>query len=394
MPTFHTDTCRSRDAERRTSTRDDPTACEDSGVEANLSTLTSRQNVASWLWWVLAIPVAVCVVGLVGIRSKSSVPVFEWKEHAGVFQYHPEFVFRERREGTGETRFSPLGFSGRSDDPRPETPKIVIWGDSLVEALQVDDSAKLQNVLTERAMAVGGKRFFQDAVGLGFGGTHGLDWLTLAQRYSPQLGDVRAHFVLLHDLSDLDPKEETLFHLSPQQWRQSQVQRDWPWRPRLAKCEAGGLYYLIVQATSGQFGGDLRFTPGPVAVDVAAEEREFGAPDWTHRRWLLRQMSESLDAPLIVVWVPEAPRLVHGKIEFEDRRFPGQIERLRQMCDELMIRFVDMQPVFDEHCLAHRELPRGFPNTFLGEGHLNEVGHRLVADRIWKACEEIADVVR
>ncbi|MCA9226748.1 MAG: hypothetical protein KDA47_14095 [Planctomycetales bacterium] len=352
-----------------------------------------RPTVVSHVWWWVGLPVALVVVGVIGAFSKSSVPVFQWKEHAGVFQYHPQFEFRERLEGTGETRFSPLGFSGRVDDPQPDLAKIVIWGDSLVEALQVDDASKMQNLLTRRAKSSGNDSPFQEAVGLGFGATHGLDWLILMQRFSPRLGNVQAHVVLLHDISDLDSNSETLFYLSPEQWRQSQTQRDWPWRARLANVEAGGLYYLMVQANSGQFGNALRFRPGPVAPSAVDGERAFPPADWAHRRWLLSQMTKSLSAPLILVWVPESPRLVHGKIEFEDRRFPGQLERLRRMCDELEIQFVDMQPVFDEHCRTHRELPRGFPNTFPGEGHLNEVGHRLVADRIWKTCQEIADVV-
>lgn len=62
-----------------------------------------------------------------------------------------------------------------------------------------------------------------------------------------------------------------------------------------------------------------------------------------------------------------------------------QLKLFRQFCDENDIRFVDLT---DTYMRAYREqylLPSGFSNTAPARGHLNAVGHRLIAEALYTA---------
>ena len=52
------------------------------------------------------------------------------------------------------------------------------------------------------------------------------------------------------------------------------------------------------------------------------------------------------------------------------------------------IRLLDMRPVFVEYYNLHQELPYGSVNTRPGNGHLNKLGHRLIAEALIPYLEE------
>ena len=48
-----------------------------------------------------------------------------------------------------------------------------------------------------------------------------------------------------------------------------------------------------------------------------------------------------------------------------------------------------MRPVFAQYYEEHKEIPYGFANTKPGNGHLNKLGHRLVAETLITYIEEV-----
>lgn len=74
-----------------------------------------------------------------------------------------------------------------------------------------------------------------------------------------------------------------------------------------------------------------------------------------------------------------------GSISFaEDKLF----DTFEKACSENNIKLVDMRPVFVEHYNNKKEVPYGFANTKPGNGHLNSLGHRLIADSLIPYIEE------
>lgn len=61
---------------------------------------------------------------------------------------------------------------------------------------------------------------------------------------------------------------------------------------------------------------------------------------------------------------------------------PDALSVFREVCEKNGIVFVDMTKDFEKLYYEEHHLPYGFINTSLGEGHLNEYGHRVIAERL------------
>lgn len=58
-------------------------------------------------------------------------------------------------------------------------------------------------------------------------------------------------------------------------------------------------------------------------------------------------------------------------------------EQFQRSCQSHGIRYLNTNDSFCRHANTHTELPYGFSNTCFGAGHLNEVGHQLIAELLY-----------
>ena len=59
-----------------------------------------------------------------------------------------------------------------------------------------------------------------------------------------------------------------------------------------------------------------------------------------------------------------------------------------QVCSEQGILFVDMTEELLKGYEEDHVLPHGFINTYVGSGHINAYGHRMVADKLLEVIQE------
>ena len=67
----------------------------------------------------------------------------------------------------------------------------------------------------------------------------------------------------------------------------------------------------------------------------------------------------------------------------------AKLELFSQLCEQNGIIFVDTVSDFESLYAEKNILAHGFANTAVGTGHLNEYGHRLVAEAIANAIKEV-----
>ncbi len=94
-------------------------------------------------------------------------------------------------------------------------------------------------------------------------------------------------------------------------------------------------------------------------------------------RWAIKELKRSYDR-MVVLYIPTdcRSRAVASA--------PDEVA-LRSACGEIGVPFVSMRSAFAA-CLDRRHaFPNGFDNTAPGEGHLNQVGHDLVAHELASA---------
>lgn len=100
----------------------------------------------------------------------------------------------------------------------------------------------------------------------------------------------------------------------------------------------------------------------------------------------LKLIRSQYDGEIIFIYHSQTLIEKDGSISFaEDKLF----DTFEKACKKNNICLVDMRPVFVEHYEKTREIPYGFADTKPGNGHLNKLGHRLIAESLIPYIEEV-----
>jgi len=91
------------------------------------------------------------------------------------------------------------------------------------------------------------------------------------------------------------------------------------------------------------------------------------------------------DCPIVFVYHPTMEVDENGDAKI---RYGTMWPAFAQACHKNGIDVIDMGPAFEQWYYEYRQLPCGFSNTTPGTGHLNSVGHQLLANAIIDYIEE------
>ena len=344
----------------------------------NLTAPGRRHPVRNWIAGTI---LSLLVAWIASALFLNSLFLMEPDPATGLYTAAPGSIYRHRSEGWGRTVFGRHGISGIEDAAAHVEPKILFWGDSLVEGLQVDDADKMAQAFTrlaeQRGPAVLG-------VGLGASGERVADYYFKMPVYERLLPNVAAHCIVIADLEDVLPDNradchgsflsEPAFSLVESQCEPSGLAREWG--PLLARLELQGAFAIYRQARDLR----LRFAPGPVVPDPApaASITAKPGPAWD---FLLTRLRQRTDLPLVMVYVPHAPNMDQNSMVLRSPR-AELVRSFAAACAGHGIDFVDLSDAFQEYYRTELRFPRGFANTPPGNGHLNAAGHRMVAQAV------------
>lgn len=102
----------------------------------------------------------------------------------------------------------------------------------------------------------------------------------------------------------------------------------------------------------------------------------------------IKLIRSQYDGDIIIIYHSQTLIERDASISFaEDKLF----DTLEKACRDNDICLVDMRPVFVEHYEKTQEIPYGFSDTKPGNGHLNELGHRLIAESLIPYIEEVME---
>lgn len=100
----------------------------------------------------------------------------------------------------------------------------------------------------------------------------------------------------------------------------------------------------------------------------------------------LKFMRSEYDGEIIFIYHSQTLIEEDGSISFADDKL---FEAFEKACSENNICLLDMRPIFLEHYENEKEIPYGFANTKPGNGHLNKLGHCLIANSLIPYIEEV-----
>lgn len=281
-------------------------------------------------------------------------------------------------EGYGRTSF---GADGQVVDKRlrADRPRIVFMGDSFLEARQVDDDDKFTQ-LVERNWNEQHPIRPIETVNLGLYGLDTSEWATMAPRvdrlFAPAL------VFLLMAWNDFESPEE--FERNTRLFA-----RDAP--------PAGGMLDWINRSGSAPFFLKLRiqardllkqnqFLRGVTAPAAATGSQGEPEPAGTEPvvEYQLAPLRATFGARLVVIYNSAPWNLGRAARRDVDREILAELARLE-------IPVIDLFEDFGQ-AIRRRDPPQGFHNSMLGQGHWNQLGHRIVADRVRDYLEKRHDL--
>lgn len=329
-----------------------------------------------------------------GLYFVESLPVFVWEEALGRYCYAPGSTLHWRTEGWSSATFGRYQIRGIPDIATVPGPKVLLWGDSHVEAKQVADDETMASQLTR----IWRERNRRPLTGVTVAemGRKMADCFFLLPYYERIAAPVCYHFFILHGLDDDITPDGKVFVDHP---TFRFVERDLRFteyldlKNALVRARLEFLLYPFYRLAQKWEKGEIRFRLGPISPSLPASpssppDRAYLRNAWT---FVVRQLKERAQAPIAFVYMPGIPTLHHGRIlglEEEEaeavanRRIREEEALFSEICRKEGVPLIDMTPHFLRRYRESGRFPYGFPNGLPTSGHLNANGHRWVAEAI------------
>jgi hypothetical protein len=323
-----------------------------------------------------------------------------------------------RAEGEALIRINSAGFRDRerSQKKPADTFRVVVLGDSMIEAMQVDLEktfvAQLETQLNA-CSAFGAKKIEVLNLGVSGYGTAQelLNFRYFGATYSPDL--VLASFFAGNDVRNnskaLEPeKMRPFFELNGDMLvedRSFAQSAEFQRRTNALRSALDRLSDLRVLQAAYFIKDRLATTGAPAAAAPAAMGgNEAGIDDavysepatpqwiaaWALTERLFRQLRDEVQAAgakLVIVSLSSGiqvhpdpavrAQFTSGK-NIADLFYPNH--RIQKLAADLQVQSIVLGPAFQEAAERNKVFFHGFPNTRMGSGHWNEAGNRMAAD--------------
>ncbi len=328
-------------------------------------------------------------IWIVGYFFCNSLVYVKYDETLGKYIHDPGLFYKHRSEGIATTFKGRYGVNAIGDITEFPQEKLVVWGDSFVEAHQVDDPEKIPQQITKKLAARGfEKRAMAFAVGMS--GDSVADYYFDMPKYEKLVPNVKAHYIIVTDVRDTLPDQPSdtirgVFLSDP--LRLTYVDQPPKFQGIKKKLNDFGLYFIWEPALEAmQSVRNLHFIPAlkknPPAISNGeeAENSSLGAEKkaW---RFLFEELKKQTRLPLIFVICPTVPFIDGGTIAKTDPQ-ADEVAAFSEVAEKHGIPVLDVSERFIQFYENTGLFPRGFPNSKPGEGHFNRFGQVLVAEEI------------
>jgi hypothetical protein len=341
--------------------------------------------------WVTGFFLSCLLVWVISAIWLSPYPPYVWEPTINRYVVAPG-THRSWAEGNGTTRIGRYGVPAIPDVTQLKTETALIWGDSHVEAIQVDDAEKMPQVVTRVWTSRHADRPLT-AVGIGMRGWGLADIYFQMPYFERLVPQVRANFLVIGEIEDLNPdgdNRESRFLSDPTTPSGFKfVESHWvPRGERLKQFLMRWHLQVVWDMFKRCSEVKIRFAPGRAATPgkvVPKKPDPIPVDGW---RFALQRLQDQAKAPLVLIYIPRLPApLTEGRLSVEDPS-ADKAKALHQLCLEMNIPLIDLTEEFIAMARSGRGFPRGFPNTVPWSGHLNAEGHRCVAQAICRYLED------
>ncbi len=286
------------------------------------------------------------------------------------FKYEDNKFWSSMKEGFGYGKIDGSGYNN------PETvgnPDIVVIGSSHTEALQVagdeNYSAKLERLLKEDTSA--DNNF--TVKNLGISGTDAYHCIKNIG-YIPQSFDNLRYIIV--EIHGIPASAESLSKAIPDDKGSGELNRGIIYR--IAQKFP---YIRLLNIKISEAGGQEIAGAAPLKNDDKEyDDRYAEVIDSVMKK--IYSSAEACGAKPVIMYHSPISVTRSGDIKRKDNG--PYFEAFKKACSDNGVEFINVSDSFVEHYKNTYEFPYGFSNTVPGEGHLNKVGHGLIAECIYR----------
>jgi len=300
-----------------------------------------------------------------------------WDEDLQIYVRKSGTTVHWRSEGWADIPVGPMGLDV-NDAVLLESgvPCFALWGDSHVDALQVPSDERAVGLFNSGGPPV-------KVIAVGGGGLNVADYYFRIPRLQRKYPNIVGNVILLSGMADVIPGKTLECHsrFLPGPWRFEEslcapTRLALKYAPLLSEMRLGFLQSLYSKLKNH----DFRFVWGPETAvarpAVVSDDESFSYEEaWNY---LLTALKREGRGRLAFIYIPPTPQPAGNVVRIQDPEAP-LVKRFGVACAANGIDFVDLSRNFQDLYLKQGLFPRGFFNTAPGRGHLNVLGHRLVA---------------
>lgn len=281
---------------------------------------------------------------------------------------------RWRSEGWATTLIGPHGLPGWR--PSDAATRMVVWGDSQVEGLCVEDEEKI----AAQCIQLAAEQYWQtvDCLPMGRSGSDAGDWARTIER-ADRLWTPVLHVWVVTELSDL-------FAIASEQ-PEAPVRGTWSSESssliRLSKrLGADALFQaarkMFFDPETGSV-RSLRWSVGPDSKSMVKTAPTPMGPLIQEVCQRVAAINDRLHNRLLIVYVPAVPRIMN-EIDFEHPDDP--VWNAFEAAIQDKVSFIDLRTKLSESWRETGRFARGFHNGTPSDGHLNREGNRIIASGV------------
>lgn len=340
------------------------------------------------LYIIASFVLSVLFIWSVGFFFCNSLPYYHFDPTLKKFIHQPGIIYKHRSEGFASTSIGLYGINSIENIKNDNRKKLIIWGDSYVEARSVDDELKLPQILTKK---LDENNLGQDvmAYGVGMSGDSVADYFFNIPKYEKLTPDSIAHFIILTNINDSLPDQVSakrgMFRSNP--YRLEETVRHLKFQNLKKKLDEYGMYFIwkpfktsIASIKTINFVPSINNLPKNYKPNTSFFSYKLLYESWS---FLFGILKEQTNNPIVFVYCPPIPKINMNFVDKTDKDKRNMLI-FKKVAKKYEIPVLDLSEDFMLFYNRTGLFPRGFKNSQPSMGHFNKNGHEIVAERILK----------
>lgn len=307
-------------------------------------------------------------------------------------RYKPNTVIVNGTEGYGNNKFDNLGFNNEYIDLNKHDKRIIVLGDSHTEATQVNRSQNFCSILQSKM------KNNYEVLNLGISGNSVAEYIYYADKY---LKIFNPDYVIIQVTGDdffsdatnsskrLYIKNDNVNSIEILENKDVVINKTKLFKDKYLNFP---IITYMYNFKINQLKNSLLYPNQNNQTNekvVADEESLNYEKNRILVNWEINKLKELYGSKLIILYLPSTPNIIDNQVEYVNKNELKSKKLIEEYSVLEKIPSIDLNDEFINLYKQYGIFPRGFNNTTPGNGHLNQYGHEVVAEKVYKYFNDI-----